>query len=368
MKLLDLTLSSTLLATLALGLGGCGGSHEPPPVKAPSQTSQAPASAPSTASPAAEPDDNVHCGSDAEQCSTKGALALLSSNAKKEGRAMLEKACSLGSNTGCTNLGRALFNGAGGDTDRPRALALWQKACASGAGGACNALGGATADDDPAAGRKAFERGCALDEKESCANLAVMAAKGEGGPRDERTAATSSAQACKKKAPLGCLVFGVLARDGLGTQKDLKAAKAAFRVACEGGRSEGCDEERRLDASDASTGADADGSGKKSTMTAGGMTVDGMKLKDMSCDLSKGGPFGMLGVAGGLRARKAQLDACSKRETETRIVLRSAGGRFTAVEAKGASTTVGRCVERALVNQRSTFDGTCSVTVVHGRE
>jgi TPR repeat protein len=340
----------------------CGGAPQRAP-SSPHAPSPAPSAAPAAAVATEEPDDNLHCGADAQRCATFGALALVSSNRQAEGRAMLEKGCTLGSLNACTNLGRALYNGVGGEADRPRAVGLWTKACVAGEGDACNAEGDAS-DADPPTARKAYERGCALDHKDSCANLGLMLAKGEGGPKDERAAATTSDKACKKGAPLGCLVFGVLARDGTGMPEDRAAAKAAFHTACQAGKRDGCAAEQAM-----SSRAEGGAPRKANVMSAESMTVDGMQLKELSCELGAGGPLGMLGVTAGLRARKAQLDACSPgRETETRVVLHAKGGRFAAVEAKGSSAAIGRCVERALVNQRSNFDGTCSSTLVHGRK
>ncbi len=357
---MKLALAVVLPAIVALA-AGCG---SPPPAAMASsaKTDRSDRSPTTTPSTPEEPNDNLHCGNDAASCATKGAIALVSSNAKAEGRAMLEKACSLGSQNGCTNLGRALNDGAGGPADPKRAATLWEKGCAAGDGEACNAFGIVTVDRDPPAARKALERGCMLESRDGCANFALMVAKGEGGARDDRAAATASEKACKSRQPLGCLVFGLMARDGKGTPKDRKAAKAAFHVACEGGRSEGCDAERRIEMSS------DDDAPKGNTMTAENMTVDGMKLESFSCDLSKGGPLALLGIAGSIRARKAQLDACSPTTTKTTVTLRATNGRFTAVEATGGAPGVRKCVERALASQPTVFDGTCTTTIVHGRK
>jgi len=193
-----------------------------------------------------------------------------------------------------------------------------------------------------------------------------MYAKGDGGPQDDRAAAAAADQACKKREPLGCLVLGLLKRDGAGTPPDPAGAKAAFHTACAGGRTEGCSAEEDVTMHQEAV---ARGGGARGTMTAGSVTVDGQTLRGLSCDMASGGPLGMLAVSAGLRARKTQLDACAAGgETETKVVLHARSGRFAAVEAKGKSAGIGKCVERALVNQRAPFDGTCSATIVHGKK
>lgn len=216
----------------------------------------------------------------------------MSSNAKVEGRRMLEKACTLGSALGCTNLGKALYNGAGGDTDKPRAIKLWTDACTAAEASACHAQGDALSDDDP----------------------------------------------------------------------HLTAAETAFRQACEGGKKEGCSEVERVKRRREEQGS---GTRKSGTLSAESMTVDGLTLRGLSCDLANGGALGVLGIAAGLRERKTQLDACiAKGGPETHLVLHAKNGRFAAVEVTGQSATINRCVERALLNQRAAFDGKCSLTIV----
>lgn len=103
------------------------------------------------------------------------------------------------------------------------------------------------------------------------------------------------------------------------------------------------------------------------TMTS--MTVDGVELSDIACHTQGeglGGFFGGLAVGAGFKARKAQLDACSKSPVETRVKWIGAGGRMTQIHASGGRASVNRCVERALRGAVATTSGPCAATVKHG--
>jgi hypothetical protein len=112
--------------------------------------------------------------------------------------------------------------------------------------------------------------------------------------------------------------------------------------------------------------SDVDGA----NLTMANIEADGLVLKDMTCKVDGGlvgGLFGGIALAAGLTGRKTQLDACSPSVVETRVKWVSVGGHMTHVTASGPSTTVNRCVERALAGAPSPMAATCATTVRHGR-
>ncbi len=74
----------------------------------------------------------------------------------------------------------------------------------------------------------------------SCADLALMCAKGEGLPKDDKKALGFYMSACDLGSALGCNQAGMRLEDGIGATKDDVAAVSLYQKACDGGRSEGC--------------------------------------------------------------------------------------------------------------------------------
>lgn len=200
-----------------------------------------------------------------------------------------------------------------------------------------------------------------------------MAAKGEGGPKDENAGASAADRACKAKLPVGCVLYGLFARDGLGTTKDLDAARASFHQACAAGNEDGCrgEEEMKPAASATASGAGANDI-EGADLTMSGLDADGVKLRDIACrtgGAGLGGLFGGITVAAGFKARKAKLDACSpKAVVETRVKWTSNGGRMGQVHALGKNAAMNACIEKALAGAVSTMPGVCAATVVHGKK
>jgi TPR repeat protein len=66
-----------------------------------------------------------------------------------------------------------------------------------------------TGEGDTRGARASHQKGCALDDASACAHFALMAAKGDGGPKDESAGASAADRACKAKLPVGCVLYGL---------------------------------------------------------------------------------------------------------------------------------------------------------------
>ncbi|CAN5923995.1 hypothetical protein BH11MYX4_BH11MYX4_41400 [soil metagenome] len=355
-------LSAALPAFLLACGGGAAATSSAPPKAAAVGVSPAP-------EPASKSEGDIFSCEGAHDCEVKGTLAVRSSNAAPAGRRMLEKACKLGSELGCVNLAKAFFNGWGGGVERPRALALLGSSCEGGSGRACRLHAEILEGDDAARARQLFERGCTLKDVSACAQLALMLAKGEGGPADERRAGEVADQACKADDAVGCITFGLLARDGMGMPASAEAARTAFHRGCTLGNKDGCKAEAdlRREASKANALPASDVPGANITVES--IKADGTELKNIACKTD--GLAGMLGgiaLGAGFKSRKGQLDACSpKGIVDTRVAWKTAGSRMSEVHATGKDAATSRCVERALAGAPSTVPGVCAATVVHGK-
>jgi hypothetical protein len=215
--------------------------------------------------------------------------------------------------------------------------------------------------DDPVAMRAEFDRACrAHEDPEACGKLALMAARGIGGPRDDRAGAVAARSGCSDGSGLACVLLGLFLRDGLGVERDVAQSKVAFRRACDLKNADGCRGAREMEEDSPPT--------PKSSMSASTMTVDGTSFSGLSCDLGGGGGLlGPIAIAKGVSLQKAALDACVKKKTETPLEIGSAGGSFTRVKATGPDPAVNRCVEGALRGKKAAIPGTCTMTVAHGR-
>lgn len=236
---------------------------------------------------------------------------------------------------------------------------------------------------DVSKARDAFARTCTgpVYSIDGCAWL-VRAIRAQRRDDDGAAAETNAAK-------IGCSVLGATADNrelradscvaygqALRASHDDGGALRAFRDACELGDRRACDAVKKLEpendapkvAEKPKVASDVDGANLNMTS----MNVDGLLLRDISCRTEGGGIGGLFGgiaLGAGFKARRAQLDACSPKETvETRVKWTGAGGRMTSVKATGKDPAVNKCVERALTGAVATIAGACAASVTHGRK
>ncbi|MBN9788641.1 hypothetical protein DMP17_08550 [Pseudonocardia sp. TMWB2A] len=159
------------------------------------------------------------------------------------------KACNLGQAGACYNLGLLHANGKGVTADYAQAARYFERACDKDDAMACNDLGVLYQNArgvklDKARAIILYRKACTLKPGLGCANLGDMLSDGlpEPGPSiDPRWVEVTALfrTACAEHA-YGCMRYGYSLHEGLGVEKDLEAAAAAFDTACEDERSSAC--------------------------------------------------------------------------------------------------------------------------------
>jgi TPR repeat protein len=124
-------------------------------------------------------------------------------------------------------------------------LAKFDAACDGGYGAACFDAGmrramGMGATKDRVAATTWLEKGCKLDDAESCGLLAGFVALGEEGvPQDKARAVELHGKACPKRAESCRLLAGYYGRGEVVT-KDITKAMSLLDQACKGGDEKAC--------------------------------------------------------------------------------------------------------------------------------
>lgn len=128
---------------------------------------------------------------DQEGCNNLGwSLARGTSRAKNPQRAreLFAASCAKDNLHGCDGLAQAWRDGIGGPIDLNKASQIWATACARSDGSSCHNLGDAlllfTVPPALAEARHRFEQGCALKWGESCSKLGLLWLRGLGGDSD----------------------------------------------------------------------------------------------------------------------------------------------------------------------------------------
>ena len=159
------------------------------------------------------------------------------------------KACNLGQAGACYNLGLLHANGKGVTADYAQAARYYERACDGDDAMACNDLGVLYQNArgvklDKARAITLYRKACTLKPGLGCANLGDMLSDGlpEPGPSmDPRwVEVTELFRTACAEHPYGCMRYGYSLHEGLGVEKDLKAAAVAFDTACEDARSSAC--------------------------------------------------------------------------------------------------------------------------------
>lgn len=372
-----------LCAACAL-LAGCGGAS-PPPATPEAELSPAATESGPTAEDAAEEEGTVvaegkmtdvpgdasgeivpEC-SDKDDCNNRGVFAAMAGQGPVAA-ALLQKACDMGSGSGCSNLANLIARGQLLDRDLGKAAGLDVKACDLGEPKGCvNAalayFEGTGVGADPARARELFSRGCDLGHLESCKNIGVLHWEGKGGPQDHAKAVTFFKKACDGGDASGCFNMGVAHYKGLGAARDDQKAREYFDTACLKGDKGGCDLRDELD-----EGASKGGGVPGANLTVGSMTADGMTVKDLECALGSMGFMAALQLVGSIAANKKALDRCAPKGDAVRVTWEMAGGKTKNVEASGAKPKVARCVKLAAGKISSPLSGKCSAVFLVGKE
>jgi len=96
------------------------------------------------------------------------------------------------------------------------------------------------------------------------------------------------------------------------------------------------------------------------------MTVNGLKVKNLSCTLKSGGFFAAAKVVGALAKQGKALKACAKKKkARPRVSWTFKGKGTAAVAVTAAKKPLAKCIKGAMKKVRSSgIDGTCAATLI----
>jgi len=170
-------------------------------------------------------------------CAHLGASLSFIEAKRKEGRALLELACSKNDAVGCLGIG--VWHRLYGDT--ADAIQPLTRACRKDLGVACRLLGvlyanGHGVSRDDATASELAQRACELDDAHGCSDWALEL-ENHG---DVAASIAPLRKACDRDPESGCVELGRLAYLGKGMRKDPPLAVTSWRKACVAGNVTGC--------------------------------------------------------------------------------------------------------------------------------
>lgn len=106
-----------------------------------------------------------------------------------------------------------------------------------------------------------------------------------------------------------------------------------------------------------------------SNITVGSMTVNGLKVVNLKCDLQNGGFMAAMVVVSGLAKQKKALQGCAKGKETAVSHWTFGGGKIKkASVSKASSAKVKKCVKKALLRVKAgKLIGTCSAGIIVGK-
>ena len=147
---------------------------------------------------------NMACGAGhAEACAYRGMHLIDMANRATDAIVALNRACDLGSGSGCAHLAFLHATGKLVKKDDRRATSLYVKSCD-------------------------------LGDARGCYNVGLMADQGRGGARDLSAAVAKYAEACDTGSSMACTNLGFLYEHGHGVKKDSARAVALYQRGCAG--------------------------------------------------------------------------------------------------------------------------------------
>lgn len=95
------------------------------------------------------------------------------------------------------------------------------------------------------------------------------------------------------------------------------------------------------------------------------LTVDGLAVHDLVCELESGGFLAAASVVGALAKERDGLAKCGPSGEAARVAFRWSGAKTSEIKVVGASrTTVGACVAKVLTRVVPAQTGTCTATLL----
>ncbi|MBL9008669.1 MAG: sel1 repeat family protein [Myxococcales bacterium] len=186
------------------------------------------------------------------------------------------KACDKGLIVSCAIEAQLRYHGQDGATvNKPRARIGFERSCGPDFFDSCANVGvmHATGDGGPqdlAKARLYYQKACDGGESTACVNLAAMLLNGEGGDADKPKAKAMFTDFCGKKNALSCFNLGLIYAKGLEGAQDLTQALSFLDQSCTLGNQQGCttaqqirDDQAKIAAEAAAAAAKKAGKGKR---------------------------------------------------------------------------------------------------------
>lgn len=106
-----------------------------------------------------------------------------------------------------------------------------------------------------------------------------------------------------------------------------------------------------------------------SKISVGSMTVNGLKVVNMKCDLQNGGFMAAMVVVSGLAKQKKALQGCAKKKETAISHWTFGGGKIKQASVSQASSgKVKKCVKKALLRVKAgKLIGKCTAGIIVGR-
>lgn len=183
-----------------------------------------------------------------DACVELGELHLFGKGTPRDEQAafkVFDASCKASFAPACTELGVLYQHGWGVAADEQRATALFQSSCDGGSAAGCTWLAfaletGAVLGKDLARAIALLEQSCKEGFNRGCVELGIRYHDGKGLNVDLGRARDLYEQACSAKEPLGCTWLGILYRFGEGVTLDSVRARGLFTRACNDGEALAC--------------------------------------------------------------------------------------------------------------------------------
>ena len=155
------------------------------------------------------------------------------------------KACGLGYEKSCYNLGVLYLNSKGVSQNLSKAKKLFENSCKSGIGESCYHLGliyqkALGVKQDYSMAREFFEKSCDKGYGAACSSLGELYRDGIDFRQDYEKALTLFKKACDKKSLNGCYNLAYANEFAQGVSLNLDKAKDIYDKACQGGNIQSC--------------------------------------------------------------------------------------------------------------------------------
>ena len=174
-------------------------------------------------------------------------LALLFEDESQQALPLLQRACDLGLTRGCANWGVLSWRVGSSDAERDRALETLVRACDASDAFACNEAGdvqyslqGTKGDAMLGKAHASYEKGCKLGRTSSCLNDGWMLSRGEGTGRDRARALELFRLVCDQQSYEGCAALGYELTESAQNGADTAEGERWLKLACEHDAAFGC--------------------------------------------------------------------------------------------------------------------------------